>query len=425
MRPEKQRPRRRAQFPRLNRRVFEMRAFVLVLDSFGIGGAPDAALYGDDGADTLGHIAAACASGKADNEKRAGPLSLPNLGKLGLADAYALSTGRAPEGMSDQAGPAASYGCAAEVSRGKDTPSGHWELAGFPVLFDWGYFPRETPCFPKLLIDELCERAHLPGVLGGCHASGTAIIEELGEEHIRSGKPICYTSADSVFQIAAHEESFGLERLYEVCRIGKTLTDPLRIGRVIARPFVGDSARNFERTGNRRDFTTPPSSPTVLDHATSDGRDVISVGKIADIFGQSGTGEVLKASGNDALFDRTLEGLDGLQDGGLLFANFIDFDSIYGHRRDTAGYAFALEQFDSRVPELCERLESDDLLVITADHGCDPTWRGTDHTREQVPVLAVREGVTGSIGRRGSFADVGKTVAAHLDLPGGIAGSTF
>jgi len=402
-----------------------MRALVLVLDSLGIGGAPDAAAYGDAGADTLGHIAAACARGKADNGKRAGPLRLPNLGKLGLAYAYALSTGQALEENPPAAEPVASYGCATEVSKGKDTPSGHWELAGSPVLFDWGYFPREAPCFPQSLVDELCERADLPGVLGECHASGTAIIEALGEEHIRSGMPICYTSADSVFQIAAHEESFGLERLYEVCRIAKILTDPLNIGRVIARPFVGTSARNFERTRNRRDFTTPPSSPTVLDLATAERRDVISVGKIADIFGQSGTGEVLKASGNDALFDRTLEGADCLQDGGLLFANFIDFDSVYGHRRDTAGYALALEQFDRRLPEVCERLHDDDLLVITADHGCDPTWRGTDHTREQVPVLALRNGEPSSIGQRHSFADVGKTVATHLDLPGPIAGSAF
>src|SRR5437764_794641 len=315
-----------------------MRAFVLVLDSFGIGGAPDAALYGDAGADTLGHIAAVCARGEADNDKRAGPLSLPNLVSMGLANAYGLSAGRRLDGIACVDAPIACHGCGTEISKGKDTPSGHWELAGYPVPFDWGYFPREMPCFPKELMDSLCERAGLPGVLGCCHASGTEIIETLGEKHVRGGKPICYTSADSVFQIAAHEQSFGLERLYDVCRVAKTLTEPLNIGRVIARPFVGTSAKNFERTANRRDFTTPPAAPTVLDLATSDGRDVITVGKIADIFGGSGTGEVLKASGNDALFDRTLEGADSLRDGGLLFANFIDFDSIYGHRRDATGY---------------------------------------------------------------------------------------
>ena len=402
-----------------------MRALVLVLDSVGIGGAPDAALYGDAGSDTLGHIAAVCAHGEADNESRTGPLSLPNLTRMGLGKASALSTGRMPDGFASVAEPIASYGCATEISKGKDTPSGHWELAGFPVLFDWGYFPRKTPCFPKSLIDELCELAGLAGVLGDCHASGTAIIEALGEEHIRTGKPICYTSADSVFQIAAHEGHFGLDRLYEVCRIAKNLTDPLDIGRVIARPFIGSSAKGFQRTGNRHDFTTPPPAPTVLDLAITEGRDVISVGKIGDIFGHSGTGEVLKAAGNAALFDRALEGAASLQDGGLLFANFIDFDSIYGHRRDPAGYALALEEFDRRLPELCERLESDDLLIITADHGCDPTWQGTDHTREQVPILALRNSAPACIERRTTFADVGKTVAKHLDLPGAIAGQAF
>jgi phosphopentomutase len=402
-----------------------MRAFVLVLDSVGIGAAPDAAAYGDVGADTLGHIAAACARGDADSHARKGPLALPNLARMGLANAYALSTGRALDGVERAARPGARYGCATEISQGKDTPSGHWELAGLPVPFAWGYFPRARPCFPAGLIRALCERASLSGVLGNCHASGTAIIAELGEEHMRSGMPICYTSADSVFQIAAHEESFGLERLYEVCRIAKTLTAPLNIGRVIARPFVGDDASTFRRTGNRRDFTTPPSAPTLLDLAVADRRGVISVGKIDDIFGGSGTGQVLKASGNDALFDRTLEAAQTLRDGGLLFANFIDFDSLYGHRRDVAGYAAALEQFDRRLPTLLDRLKDDDLLIITADHGCDPTWRGSDHTRERVPVLALRAGASGCIGVRASFSDVGKSVAVHLDVPGAIAGNPF
>src|SRR4051795_7846877 len=260
-----------------------MRAFVLVLDSFGIGGAPDAALYGDAGADTLGHIAAVCARGEADNDKRAGPLSLPNLVNMGLANAYGLSAGRELDGIASVDEPIACHGCATEISKGKDTPSGHWELAGYPVPFDWGYFARKTPCFPKELVDALCERAALPGVLGDCHASGTEIIEALGEEHVRSGKPICYTSADSVFQIAAHEQSFGLERLYEVCRIAKTLTEPLNIGRVIARPFAGATAQEFRRTANRRDFTTPPNGRTILDLASAEGRDVVTVGKIDDI----------------------------------------------------------------------------------------------------------------------------------------------
>jgi phosphopentomutase len=402
-----------------------MRAFILVLDSVGIGAAPDAAAYNDAGADTLGHIAAACQNGAADSARREGPLDLPNLAQMGIANAYALSTGRMLEGLACAAQPIASYGCATEISKGKDTPSGHWELAGFPVLFDWGYFPRVTPCFPAALIEAFCQRADLPGVLGACHASGTEIIAALGEEHIRSGMPICYTSADSVFQIAAHEEVFGLERLYEICNVARALTEPLNIGRVIARPFIGSAAHDFQRTGNRRDYTTPPAQPTILDLATADRRDVISVGKIADIFGGSGTGQVLKASGNDALFDRTLEGADKLADGGVLFTNFIDFDSVYGHRRDVAGYAEALEQFDRRLPELRDRLASDDLLIITADHGCDPTWPGSDHTRERVPIVAFRNSPGRSIGQRDTFADVGRTVAAHLALPDGIAGTAF
>jgi phosphopentomutase len=229
--------------------------------------------------------------------------------------------------------------------------------------------------------------------------------------------PICYTSADSVFQIAAHETSFGLERLYQACAIARRLVDPLRIGRVIARPFIGTAPENFSRTGNRRDYSVPPPSPTVLDRATEAGRDVISVGKIADIFAHSGTGRVVKASGNAALIDRTCDAMLALADGGLLFSNFIDFDSVHGHRRDPAGYAAALEAFDARIPDIRDALRPDDLLAITADHGCDPTWRGTDHTREQVPVLVVGPGsAAGSIGQRSTFADLAATVAHHLDL---------
>ncbi len=393
------------------------RAALLVLDSVGIGGAPDAARYGDAGADTVGHIAECCARGEADRAGlRHGPLSLPNLVGLGLGGACGLATGRIPPGL-EEAAPHACYGSAIEVSRGKDTPSGHWELAGLPVPFAWGYFPDSSPCFPPGLVAALCAEAGLPGILGNRHASGTAIIEALGEEHLRTAKPICYTSADSVFQIAAHEEAFGLARLYEVCAVARRLVDPLRIGRVIARPFIGASATGFQRTANRRDLAVPPPSPTLLDRATAAGRDVVSVGKIADIFAHSGTGRVLKGAGTEALLDGTLEGLSSLADGGLLLANFVEFDSEYGHRRDVAGYAAALEAFDARLPDVLARLGPGDLLIITADHGCDPTWQGTDHTREQVPILAhglARE--AGPISRRTTFADVGATLARHLGL---------
>lgn len=394
-----------------------MRAMILVMDSVGIGGAPDAAHYGDQGADTIGHIAEACARGEADDGRRSGPLRLPNLVRLGLGEACRLASGRVPPGLEGPSHPAAQFGCACEQSRGKDTPSGHWEIAGVPVPFEWGYFPRTIPCFPKELTDAFCAQAQLPGILGNCHASGTEIIERLGAEHMTSGQPICYTSADSVFQIAAHEESFGLDRLYEICVIARRLVNPFNIGRVIARPFTGTPQTGFRRTANRRDYAVPPPEDTILDVAEKYGRDIVSIGKIADIFAHRATGRNKKADGNDALFDRTLEGCDQLRDGGLLFANFIDFDSIYGHRRDVGGYAAALETFDRRVPELLRRLSSSDLVVITADHGCDPTWRGTDHTREQVPILLVSAMEMPAIGRRAGFADIGASVARHLELP--------
>lgn len=401
-----------------------MRALILVMDSVGIGAAPDAIRYGDEGADTVGHIAEHCMAGKADGHQREGPLQLPNLGALGLGEACRLATGRLPPGLD---GPVeySRYGCASEISKGKDTPSGHWEIAGVPVPFEWGYFPKTRPCFPLDLVIRLCEQAGLPGVLGNCHASGTTIIAEFGERHMRSGEPICYTSADSVFQIAAHEETFGLERLYEVCTIARRLVDPLNIGRVIARPFVGTSARDFKRTAHRRDLSVPPPEQTILDLAEAANRGIVTIGKIDDIFAHRATGRNIRGDGNAALFDVTLEAVASLADGGLLFANFIDFDTLYGHRRDVAGYAAALEAFDARLPDLLNRLRSDDLLIITADHGCDPTWNGSDHTREQVPILAFGGKSTTPIGRRAGFAVMGATVARHLDLPAPLHGTHF
>ena len=394
-----------------------MRAMILVMDSVGIGGAPDASAYGDEGADTIGHIAEACASGRADCGTREGPLRVPHLVELGLGAASQLATGRLPPGLEYRGGSSPQYGCASEQSRGKDTPSGHWEIAGVPVPFDWGYFPKTEPCFPDQLIDQFQEQAGLPGILGNRHASGTEIIEQLGEQHLQSGKPICYGSADSVFQIAAHEQSFGLERLYEVCAIARRLVDPFNIGRVIARPFVGARSQDFKRTSHRRDFSVPPPEPTILDIASAERRDVVTVGKIDDIFAHRGTGLNKRGDGNDALFDCMLEGWDHLPCGGLLFANFVDFDTVYGHRRNVSGYAAALEAFDARLPELLCRLKTDDLVIVTADHGCDPTWRGSDHTREQVPVLVYRSQRSSSIGKRSGFADIGATVARHLGLP--------
>jgi phosphopentomutase len=260
-------------------------------------------------------------------------------------------------------------------------------------------------------------RAGLDGILGDRHASGTEILKELGVEHIRTGKPICYTSADSVFQVAAHEDYFGLERLYEFCEIARELVDPLNVGRVIARPFTGEDAASFTRTANRRDYTTPPFAETLLDRAVAAGREVVSVGKVADIFAGRGITRRVKAGGNMALFDRLLEQVDEAPDGAIVFVNFVDFDTLFGHRRNVAGYAAALEEFDRRLPTLEHRLHPGDLVLMTADHGCDPTWTGTDHTREHVPVLFFGPGVrTGSLGRRESFADMGQTIAGHLGL---------
>jgi phosphopentomutase len=403
------------------------RAVLMVLDSFGCGGAEDAGSYGDAGADTLGHIAEACAAGKADRVGlRSGPLSLPVMASLGLGLAGEASTGRMPPGLAIPGSPSGQWGYGVERSLGKDTPSGHWEIAGTPVPFAWGYFPETVPAFPPELMQELIVEAALPGTLANRHASGTQVIEDFGAEHMQTGKPICYTSVDSVLQIAAHEKHFGLERLYEVCRIARRLCDPLNIGRVIARPFVGERPGDFHRTPNRKDFAVPPPRGTLLERAAEAGRSVVTIGKIGDIFAHRFTGQEIKGAGNMDLFDKTLAALDTLPEGGFVFANYVDLDTDCGHRRDVAGYAAGLEAFDARLPELTARLAPGDLAILTADHGNDPTWRGTDHTREHVPILAFGPGVApGRIGRRESFADIGETLADHLGLAEGPHGRSW
>jgi phosphopentomutase len=395
------------------------RTFIMVLDSFGIGASKDAEKFGDAGSDTLGHIAAACARGDA-NVGRQGPLNLPNLTRLGLAKAAEASTGKIPDGMDGNAEITGAYAYASELSSGKDTPSGHWEIAGVPVLFDWGYFSDTTNSFPQDLLDKLVKRANLPGYLGNCHSSGTVVLDDLGEEHMKTGKPIFYTSADSVFQIACHEETFGLDRLYELCEIAREeLTEGgYNIGRVIARPFIGDKKGHFERTGNRHDLAVEPPAPTILKKLVDEKNGkVVSVGKIADIYAQVGITKKVKATGLDALFDATIQEMKLAGDKTIVFTNFVDFDSAYGHRRDVPGYAAALELFDRRMPELLELVKEDDIIIFTADHGCDPTWRGTDHTREHIPVLIYGPKVKpGSLGYRDTFADIGQTVAKYFDL---------
>lgn len=402
------------------------RAIVCLLDSVGIGGAPDAVTYGDEGANTLGHIAEWAAQGRADREGlRSGPLRLPNMDAMGLGAAIKLSTGTVPPGLSDTP-KGGRFGVGREISKGKDTPSGHWEIAGVPVPFEWGYFPQTEPSFPPDLVAEFVRRANLPGILGDKHASGTDIIAALGEEHIRTGKPICYTSVDSVFQIAAHETHFGLERLYDICQIAFELTAPLRIGRVIARPFVGEGAASFKRTGNRRDFAIAPPEPTLLDRNSAAGNQVYAIGKISDIYAGSGVTHKIKGTGIPQLFDKTLDAMEMAADRAFIMTNFVDFDSEYGHRRDVPGYAAALEYFDARLPEIIAKMRQDDLLILTADHGNDPTWPGTDHTREQVPILLFSPALKlGEIGIRSSFADIGESIAAWLGLAPGRHGKAF
>lgn len=403
------------------------RAFLIVLDSVGIGGAPDAEAFGDVGSNTLGHIAEACVTGTGDRDGlRSGPLSLPTLERFGLGYAARAACGALPAGFSFDGEALGGWACAAETSSGKDTPSGHWEIAGVPVLFDWTTFPETEPAFPADLTNAMIAEGELPGILGNRHASGTEIIDALGVEHITSGKPIVYTSADSVVQIAAHEEFFGLDRLYRLCAITRKLVDPLNVGRVIARPFVGKARGQFERTGNRRDYSVPPPEPTLLDRAEDDGRAVFAVGKISDIFAHRGVTDVRKANGNEAMFEATIQAMQDAASGDLVFANFVDFDQLYGHRRDVPGYATCLEHFDTRLPELIDQLSDGDMMVLTADHGNDPTWHGTDHTREQVPVLVIGPGLpTGNLGQRTTFADIGETIAAHLGLPPGPHGRSM
>ncbi|MAM60665.1 phosphopentomutase [Maritimibacter sp. UBA3975] len=400
------------------------RAFLIVMDSVGIGGAPDADAFFNDGtpdtgSNTVGHIAEACAAGLAD-EGRAGALQLPNLDRLGLGMAVKLASDMVAPGLG--ADPAGAWGAATEVSRGKDTPSGHWELAGVPVPFDWTYFPDEEPAFPPEITQAICDAAGVDAILGDKHASGTVILEELGAEHLRTGLPICYTSADSVLQIAAHEEVFGLQRLYDVCEAIAPMLHERRVGRVIARPFLGDADSGFERTVNRRDFALAAPEPTLLDWVVEAGRPMHAVGKIGDIFAHRGVTDNAKGADEDLM--EALIALGGTaEEGSLTFANFVEFDSKYGHRRNVAGYARHLEWFDAQLGRFFATMREGDLVIFTADHGNDPTWVGTDHTRERVPVLCQGIGMRklGLI----AFADVAASVAEHLGLTPRGAGRSF
>lgn len=399
------------------------RAFLVVMDSVGIGGAPDADKFfngdaPDTGANTVGHIAQACAAGEAE-QGRSGPLSLPNLVDLGLGKALSLASGS--DALGAETSPNGFWAVATEISKGKDTPSGHWELAGVPVPWDWHYFPDERPAFPDHVTKALCKAAGTDAILGNEHASGTEVIERLGADHVRTGYPICYTSADSVLQIAAHEELFGLDRLLDMCRAVGPLLHDMKVGRVIARPFVGSDGA-FERTPNRRDFAISPPEPTLCDWVKDAGGAVHAIGKVKDIFSGQGIDDVVKGP-DTTLMGALKDAVATAEEGSLTFANFVEFDSEYGHRRDVSGYARALEWFDREMGDVISMLKAGDILLITADHGNDPTWIGTDHTRERVPVLihGVGQGSAGHVG----FADVAASVAAHLGIPAQGPGRSF
>lgn len=391
------------------------RAFLVVMDSVGIGGAPDADTFfngrvPDTGANTLGHIAQACAEGRAE-DGRSGPLNVPHMASLGLGPAIELASGLHIASLDGAV--SGTWGAATEISRGKDTPSGHWELAGLPVPWEWHYFPDVSKSFPPALVAQLAAFAGTDEILGNCHAPGTAIIEEFGAQHIKTGFPICYTSADSVLQIAAHEESFGLQRLLDLCENMAPIAHEMKVGRVIARPFIGDAQSGFTRTTNRRDFAIKPPAPVLSNWVQDSGARVYAVGKIGDIFSMTGFDEVRKGS-DETLMGHLGDLVESAEDGSLTFANFVEFDSLYGHRRDVSGYARALEWFDAEIGKLLGQLRDGDLLVLTADHGNDPTWVGTDHTRERAPVLVAGQGA-GSLGQIG-FRDVAGLVARHLGV---------
>lgn len=397
----------------------QKRVIVMVLDSFGIGELPDAHLFSDSGSDTLGHIDEYC-------HKNNLSFNIPNMLQLGLGKAYAEVNGKKLHSDNQQYSIHGIYGAAKEKSSGKDTTSGHWEIAGCPVTFEWGYFTAHQNSFPQELLDKIVARAGITGYLGNCHASGTTIIAELGDEHIKTNKPIFYTSADSVFQIACHEEHFGLDNLYKLCQIVREELEPYNIARVIARPFSGDTSANYARTKNRKDYSVLPSAATILDIGKNNNCEIVAIGKIGDIYAHQGTTIEIKASGLPELTDTTISAIKThTTKPTFIMTNLVDFDMNFGHRRDVVGYKEALEYFDSRIPELIECLNPDDILLFTADHGCDPTWTGSDHTREHIPVFGYYQGKELNIGIRETFSDIGQTIASHLGLPKLDFGKSF
>ncbi|WAI11721.1 MAG: phosphopentomutase [Buchnera aphidicola (Macrosiphum albifrons)] len=395
------------------------RVFLIVLDSFGIGSSSDAEKFNDVGSDTFGHIVEKCFLGKA-NIGRKGSLYIPNLVRLGIINAYKESTGKYPLGFKNSSNIIASYGYASEISSGKDTTSGHWEIAGVPVLDDWFYFKNKKCSFPDHLLEKIINQSEVTGFIGNCHASGTDIINHFGEEHIKTRKPIVYTSSDSVFQIACHEDFFGLLNLYKLCETIRAILDQYKykVARVIARPFIGNNKLNFQRTGNRRDFSIKPFSTTVIKKLIDEKEgQVVAIGKVSDIYGGVGISKEIKSTGLNELCNTTIYEMKAAVNNTIIFTNLVDFDSSWGHRRDVSGYAKGLEFFDYRLSEIINLVQKNDLLILTADHGCDPTWKGTDHTRENVPILIYSPDIKKHyLGHRKTFSDIGQTIAKYFLL---------
>lgn len=381
------------------------RVIMIVMDSVGIGELPDARLYKDEGSNTIGNIS-----------KKLGGLRLLNLERLGLGNIDGI------EGIVKVKNPIGCFGRALEKSKGKDTTTGHWEIAGLVLDKPFSTYPNG---FPKDVINEF-ERRIGRKVIANGPASGTAIIAKLGDEHVKTGYPIVYTSADSVFQIAAHEDVIPLDELYNICKIAREmLIGDHAVGRVIARPFIGSNG-NYTRTANRRDFSLKPLKKTLLNYICDSGQNVYAVGKIEDIYGGYGISKAVHTKNNMDGVDRTIEYMKE-SDRGLIFANLVDFDMLYGHRNNVEGYANALREFDYRIPEIIDKMKDDDVLIITADHGCDPTTQSTDHSREYIPILvygkSIRQGM--NLGTRETFADIGKTVAELLSVKADIDGNSF
>lgn len=380
--------------------------FLIILDGVGIGELPDASNYGDTGSDTLSNTANAI-----------GGLNLPNLAKLGLGNIKSI------KGVSPVENPLASYGKMAEVSKGKDSTTGHWEIAGLKVDIDFSYFPYG---FPEKIINDFLKLTGCKDILGNKPASGTEIIKELGQKHLETGYPIIYTSADSVFQIAAHEEVIPLKKLYEICEITreKVLTPPLLVGRVIARPFIGRPG-NFSRTTNRKDFSIDPPSKTIFDILFEKNINTVSIGKVSDLFNYRGIKFIEKSKSNREGMKKLLDCFSKYENS-FIFANLVDFDVYFGHRNNPDGFAEALKEFDNFLPDFLNKLDESDVLIITADHGNDPTTPSTDHSREYVPLIFFRKNKKGiNLGIRKTFSDIGKTAADFFNVKNSLNGESF